>query len=74
MCWQPRWPRKTTDESCALANAAAGVVVGKLGTSTVSPVELENAVRGRSDNGFGVMTEAELHQAVADARSAARKW
>ncbi len=43
---------KTLDESCALANAAAGVVVGKLGTSTVSPVELENAVRGRSDNGF----------------------
>lgn len=64
---------KTLDESCALANAAAGVVVGKLGTSTVSPVELENAVRGRSDNGFGVMTEAELHQAVADARQRGEK-
>ncbi|HID8211700.1 TPA: bifunctional D-glycero-beta-D-manno-heptose-7-phosphate kinase/D-glycero-beta-D-manno-heptose 1-phosphate adenylyltransferase HldE, partial [Serratia marcescens] len=33
------------EESCFLANAAAGVVVGKLGTSTVSPIELENAVR-----------------------------
>ncbi|HGM6697841.1 TPA: bifunctional D-glycero-beta-D-manno-heptose-7-phosphate kinase/D-glycero-beta-D-manno-heptose 1-phosphate adenylyltransferase HldE, partial [Serratia marcescens] len=32
------------EESCFLANAAAGVVVGKLGTSTVSPIELENAV------------------------------
>ncbi|MEY1254058.1 PfkB family carbohydrate kinase, partial [Escherichia coli] len=55
-------------EACALANAAAGVVVGKLGTSTVSPIELENATRGRADTGFGVMTESELKQAVANAR------
>ena len=55
-------------ESCALANAAAGVVVGKLGTSTVSPIELENAIRGRADTGFGVMSESELKQAVANAR------
>nr|ELQ1455349.1 bifunctional D-glycero-beta-D-manno-heptose-7-phosphate kinase/D-glycero-beta-D-manno-heptose 1-phosphate adenylyltransferase HldE [Providencia rettgeri] len=55
-------------EACALANAAAGVVVGKLGTSTVSPIELENAIRGRADTGFGVMTESELKQAVANAR------
>ena len=34
------------EEACFFANAAAGVVVGKLGTSTVSPIELENAVRG----------------------------
>ena len=45
------------EEACFFANAAAGVVVGKLGTSTVSPIELENAVRGRADTGFGVMTE-----------------
>ncbi|MEY0764929.1 bifunctional D-glycero-beta-D-manno-heptose-7-phosphate kinase/D-glycero-beta-D-manno-heptose 1-phosphate adenylyltransferase HldE [Providencia huaxiensis] len=55
-------------EACALANAAAGVVVGKLGTSTVSPIELENAIRGRADTGFGVMTENELKQAVENAR------
>lgn len=55
-------------EACALANAAAGVVVGKLGTSTVSPIELENAIRGRADNGFGVMDEDQLKQAVANAR------
>ncbi|HFF1655215.1 TPA: bifunctional D-glycero-beta-D-manno-heptose-7-phosphate kinase/D-glycero-beta-D-manno-heptose 1-phosphate adenylyltransferase HldE [Providencia rettgeri] len=55
-------------EACALANAAAGVVVGKLGTSTVSPIELENAIRGRADTGFGVMTESELKQAVVNAR------
>ncbi|MCS3432952.1 bifunctional D-glycero-beta-D-manno-heptose-7-phosphate kinase/D-glycero-beta-D-manno-heptose 1-phosphate adenylyltransferase HldE [Klebsiella sp. BIGb0407] len=56
------------EEACYFANAAAGVVVGKLGTSTVSPVELENAVRGRSDTGFGVMSEAELKVAVDAAR------
>ena len=32
------------EEACYLANAAAGVVVGKLGTSTITPVELENAI------------------------------
>ncbi len=41
------------EESCFLANAAAGVVVGKLGTSTVSPIELENAIRGRAETGLG---------------------
>lgn len=61
------------EEACFFANAAAGVVVGKLGTSTVSPVELENAVRGRADTGFGVMNESRLKQAVADARKRGEK-
>lgn len=61
------------EESCFFANAAAGVVVGKLGASTVSPVELENAVRGRADTGFGVMTEEELLQAVSAARKRGEK-
>lgn len=59
---------KALDEACFLANAAAGVVVGKLGTSTVSPIELENAIRGRADSGFGAMDEAQLKIAVAQAR------
>lgn len=58
----------TLEESCFLANAAAGVVVGKLGTSTVSQVELEDAIRARADNGFGVMSENELQEAVTKAR------
>ena len=33
---------------------------GKLGTPTVSPIELENGGAGRADTGFGVMTEEEL--------------
>lgn len=61
------------EEACFLANAAAGVVVGKLGTSTVSPIELENAIRGRADTGFGVMTQEELKTAVLQARQRGEK-
>ncbi|NKI75118.1 bifunctional D-glycero-beta-D-manno-heptose-7-phosphate kinase/D-glycero-beta-D-manno-heptose 1-phosphate adenylyltransferase HldE [Dickeya sp. CFBP 2040] len=64
---------KPMEEACFLANAAAGVVVGKLGTSTVTPIELENAIRGRADTGFGVMTEAQLKGAVALARQRGEK-
>ncbi|WP_392566582.1 bifunctional D-glycero-beta-D-manno-heptose-7-phosphate kinase/D-glycero-beta-D-manno-heptose 1-phosphate adenylyltransferase HldE [Utexia brackfieldae] len=56
------------EEACFLANAAAGVVVGKLGTSTVSQVELQDALRARTHDGFGVMTEDELKEAVRTAR------
>ncbi|OCG30398.1 bifunctional heptose 7-phosphate kinase/heptose 1-phosphate adenyltransferase [Gilliamella sp. Choc4-2] len=61
------------EESCFLANAAAGVVVGKLGTSTVSQVELSNAIRARVDDGFGVMTEEELKEEVKKARMRGEK-
>ena len=40
-------------------------MVGKLGTSTVSTVELENAIHGRSETGFGIMSEDQLKTAVA---------
>ncbi|STD49194.1 Bifunctional protein hldE [Edwardsiella tarda] len=61
------------EEACFLANAAAGVVVGKLGTSTVSPIELENAIRGRADTGFGVMSQEALKAAVLKARQRGEK-
>lgn len=61
------------EEACFMANAAAGVVVGKLGTSTVSTVELENAIRARPETGFGVMNEAQLKEAVALARKRGEK-
>jgi len=32
-------------DAVALANLAAGVAVGKLGTATVAPAELRNAIR-----------------------------
>lgn len=61
------------EESCFLANAAAGVVVGKLGTSTVSFVELESTIRSCAEIGYGVMTEGKLKQAVALARQRGEK-
>ena len=64
---------ESLEDACFLANAAAGVVVVKLGTSTVSTVELENAIHARPDSGFGVMTEAELKVAVAQARQRGEK-
>lgn len=61
------------EESCYLANVAAGIVVGKLGTSTVSTVELENAIHGRTTTGFGIMTETELKSAVKLAKDRGEK-
>jgi D-beta-D-heptose 7-phosphate kinase/D-beta-D-heptose 1-phosphate adenosyltransferase len=52
------------EDACALANVAAGVVVGKIGTSTVSTIELANAVYSQQDIGFGVQTEEQLKLAV----------
>lgn len=61
------------EDACFLANAGAGVVVGKLGTSTVSPVELENAIHARPETGFGVMDEQQLKRAVEQARARGEK-
>ncbi|MGY5450565.1 bifunctional D-glycero-beta-D-manno-heptose-7-phosphate kinase/D-glycero-beta-D-manno-heptose 1-phosphate adenylyltransferase HldE [Agarivorans sp. MS3-6] len=56
------------DDACALANAAAGIVVGKLGTSTVSTIELANAVYGHQETGFGVLSEQQLKYALEAAK------
>jgi D-beta-D-heptose 7-phosphate kinase/D-beta-D-heptose 1-phosphate adenosyltransferase len=53
----------------ALANLAAGIVVGKLGTASVSVPELRRSVQMEQDAGFGEMNVAQLQVAVADARS-----
>lgn len=64
---------KTLDEACALANAAAGVVVGKLGTSTLSTIELAQAIQGSKDSEYGIISEDELIEAVKKARAAGEK-
>lgn len=64
---------RSFEESCYLANVAAGIVVGKLGTSTVSNVELGNAIHGRTTTGFGVMNEEQLKEAVAQAKQRGEK-
>jgi D-beta-D-heptose 7-phosphate kinase/D-beta-D-heptose 1-phosphate adenosyltransferase len=53
----------------ALANLAAGIVVGKLGTASVSVPELRRTVLMGQDAGFGEMNQEQLRVAVADARS-----
>jgi len=47
-----------------LANMAAGIVVGKFGTSTVSSIELNRALHGDNEHLFGVVTEEELSAAL----------
>ncbi len=53
----------------ALANIAAGIVVGKLGTSAVSEAELLNAISTGQESGFGVVSEGQLKIAVELAKS-----
>ncbi|WP_394202765.1 bifunctional D-glycero-beta-D-manno-heptose-7-phosphate kinase/D-glycero-beta-D-manno-heptose 1-phosphate adenylyltransferase HldE [Shewanella waksmanii] len=56
-------------EACAIANTAAGIVVAKLGTSTVSRIELVEALsQSHGEMGFGVVTEDQLAYALEQAR------
>ncbi|MFA6051244.1 MAG: bifunctional D-glycero-beta-D-manno-heptose-7-phosphate kinase/D-glycero-beta-D-manno-heptose 1-phosphate adenylyltransferase HldE [Methylobacter sp.] len=52
-----------------LANLAGGIVVGKLGTSTVSMQELTRAMHSDRDLLYGVVSEDELAQLIAGARA-----
>jgi len=58
---EPHW-------AVQLANLAAGVVVGKLGTASVTPAELERRWWEQRPDRHGVMTEAELLESVRAAR------
>lgn len=60
-------------QASALANIAAGIVVGKLGTSTVSEAELQNALATGQESGFGVLTEDQLKIAVNMANTRGEK-
>ena len=60
-------------QASALANIAAGIVVGKLGTSTVSEAELQNAIATGQESGFGVLTEDQLKIAVNLAKARGEK-
>ncbi|MBO2695087.1 bifunctional D-glycero-beta-D-manno-heptose-7-phosphate kinase/D-glycero-beta-D-manno-heptose 1-phosphate adenylyltransferase HldE [Shewanella algae] len=56
-------------QACAIANTAAGVVVGKLGTSTVSRIELIEALaQHQGESGFGVVSEDQLLYAMQQAK------
>jgi D-beta-D-heptose 7-phosphate kinase / D-beta-D-heptose 1-phosphate adenosyltransferase len=56
-------------ESMYLANLAGGIVVGKLGTSTVSMQELTRAMHGDRDSLYGIVSEDELVKLFARAKA-----
>ncbi len=57
------------DASTQLANIAAGIVVGKLGTSTASLAELKYALQERQVAHTGMLTEEQLLEAIDLARA-----
>jgi D-beta-D-heptose 7-phosphate kinase/D-beta-D-heptose 1-phosphate adenosyltransferase len=59
---------KSLADATALSNLAAGIVVSKLGTATVSVAEIRRAIREQHEVRRGVMDEDELLALVNDAR------
>lgn len=56
-------------EAMYLANLAGGIVVGKLGTATVSLQELTRAMHGDRDSLYGIVSEDELLHLIAAAKA-----
>jgi D-beta-D-heptose 7-phosphate kinase/D-beta-D-heptose 1-phosphate adenosyltransferase len=56
------------ENAMTLANLAAGVVVGKLGTATASVAELRRALREQDDVLHGVVSEDHLIELVQEAK------
>ena len=61
------------DESARIANLGAGVVVGKLGTSTVSPDELCAAAEVAEDGNRKILGRGELSRLVAMQKNQGKK-
>lgn len=58
------------ERAMVLANLAAGIVVGKSGTASVSPKELEQAIQKTTSNTeHGILDEAELHAVLDSCRA-----
>ena len=55
-------------DATRIANLAAGLAVGKLGTAAISGPELRRAVRDEQNSGKGVMSAAQLEATVRDAK------
>ncbi len=60
---------QTLQDSVAVANVAAGLVVRKVGSATVSPAELRRKLQALSASQTGVLNEQQALEAVADARA-----
>jgi len=64
---------KSLVDSATIANIAAGIVVGKLGTSSVSTVELAAEMNDAQEIGYGVLEKSSLLEAVKLAKRAGKK-
>lgn len=60
-------------QAVALANLAAGIVVGKLGTAAISAPELRRAVQREQGSERGVLSLEQLLLAIEDARAHGEK-
>lgn len=60
-------------EAAYLANLAAGVVVGKLGTATVTTAEIRRSARIRHTDEIGILDEEQLLLHVEEARAHGEK-
>ncbi len=60
-------------QAVALANLAAGIVVGKLGTAAISAPELRRAVQREEGSERGVLGLEQLQLAIEDARAHGEK-
>ena len=61
------------EDAVALANTAAGIVVGKLGTATISVHEIRRKLRVAGGSGTGVMNEQQLQMVVDEAKAHGEK-
>jgi len=60
---------ETLVDSTAVANIAAGIVVGKLGTAAITESELRLALKGEQEHDLGVVSKEMLLAAVVDAKA-----
>jgi len=60
---------QTLDQAMALSNLAAGIVVGKLGTATVSVPELQRAVHMLDESEESIVDETQLLERVGVVRA-----
>ncbi|MCG4452265.1 bifunctional D-glycero-beta-D-manno-heptose-7-phosphate kinase/D-glycero-beta-D-manno-heptose 1-phosphate adenylyltransferase HldE [Pseudomonas sp. MMS21-TM103] len=60
-------------QAVALANLAAGIVVGKLGTAAISAPELRRAIQREAGSERGVLSSDQLLLAIEDARAHGEK-
>ncbi len=57
------------EEAAALANLAAGLVIGKIGAASVTPAELNLALHEHGEGGRGLLTREQALVVAADART-----